>query len=127
MTLEEKINLDPEITRLNNELKETMSFLAFGLSSILMLTFIAYYIEINTKRYEKNQGYLIYKVEAIKQRDTQIKIYNKNKYIKSCTIPRSKTQFVPLVKGGYNRVLERRTEEYIMPTEKELNDCYNIN
>jgi len=34
---------------------------------------------------------------------------------------------MPLVKGGYDKILERRTEEYILPTEKELNDCYNPN
>ena len=125
MTLE-KITRN-EMKRIENEVRDAFIMMGFGTFGIVMITFVAFYFEANTKRYEISQTNTSYKIEAVKNRDTQINVYENSKYVKTCTIQRSKKQFMPLVKGGYDKILERRTEEYILPTEKELNDCYNPN
>ena len=140
MTLEDK--LKPE--RLYDDSLSLMLFLPL---TALSLMAISMYFAINTKKYEVLINDILYSVEAVKNRDTEIYVYDiikekqietlkqmgaqvldypeEYKFKKTCRIIKSKKQFMPLIKGGYYRILESRPEEYILPTEKELLDCYN--
>ena len=118
MGLENKIN--------NTKISESFVFIGINGIALILSIWVTLYFEVNTKRYDINIENLTYSIRAVKQRDTHIYVYkNENEFIKQCTIEREKKEIIPAIKGVHYKTLEKRTEEYIMPTEKELYECYN--
>ncbi len=147
MTIENKLEDKLKKKRLSNNDNYILLQLFLLPSPVLFLLGIAYYFDVNTKRYNVIKDDISYSVEAVKKGDTQIHVHkiikdakievmrkngveiqnypNKYEYLKSCTIYREKKEITPIVKGVRYKTLERRTEEYIIPTEEELQICFN--
>ncbi len=144
MTIEEK--LETQFEKLENKLITIGQITLGGLFfTLLFIAPVISHVKSKPKYFNLTKENIIYSVVAYKNGDTKISVYQKytppkelsmyenkfkvekdedTKFLKNCTLFRKRIIGTPYTE---THRIEKRTEEYIMPTEKELNDCYNIN
>ena len=144
MTLEEKLEKTSKIIE-NNLTKIGIITLCSGYFTLLFIAPVISHVKSKPKYFNLTKENIIYSVVAYKNGDTKISVYQKYtppkelsmyenkfkvekdedpKFLKNCILFRKRIIGTPYTETYKT---ERRTEEYIMPTEKELNDCHNIN